>query len=109
MYRWAKKYYGKDVFLLLKTETNLYLTSYNKEKWKPRLPCNELASLFLITILMSVINPAYSEIKQKLNIFVYRYSILLSEISLGGIKIEGNNGLQKCLKKNSQKLDYSEI
>lgn len=58
---------------------------------------------------MSVINPTYSEIKQKLNIFVYHYSILLSEISLGGIKIERNNGLQKCLKKNSQKLDYSEI
>ena len=58
---------------------------------------------------MSVINPAYSEIKQQLNIFVYRYSILLAEISLGGIKGEGNNGLQKCLKKNSQILDYSAI
>ena len=58
---------------------------------------------------MSAINPAYSEIKKKLNIFVYHYSILLAEISLGGIKSEGNNGLQKSLKKNSQILDYSAI
>lgn len=28
---------------------------------------------------MSVINPAYSEIKKKLNIFVYHYSILLEK------------------------------